>query len=389
MKRFIAIFMTLCLVLGLFSVSVWAADDYTKLYMSFDNGGVIDAAGHTIILKGTSSNCYISKENSKLGDGSLFVNNGTSNYLQINNSDDFNPGTLPFTIETWVYFDEDFNNHYAAYFMGNNDITTKTGWMIGCNNYPGDRNFYFVANGIQYLIKAPAPSLNTWHHIAVSRVGTGQNETKIFIDGIKVGEGTTGDIRNTSNDFYIGKGYNTWNVDCPFKGYIDDIKISKGIAKYTDNFTPEVPSAKLSVLLNEGENVQLSISYNLANNTNYIWTSTNEAVATVDSNGKVTAIAEGTADIYAQNADGTFKEYIPVKVTALADELRLAVHLKAGEKAKLYLSDDASKVTWSSMDNSIATISTDGQITGVKKGLAIVQATLDGQTYQIYVRVNG
>ncbi|MHC1722984.1 MAG: Ig-like domain-containing protein [Aminipila sp.] len=149
-------------------------------------------------------------------------------------------------------------------------------------------------------------------------------------------------------------------------------------------------TAKLSVLLNEGETVQLSTSYDLDNNKNFTWSSTNNAVATVDANGKVTAVAEGTTDIYAQNADGTFKEYIPVKVVkGIADELRLAVHLKAGEKAKLYLTDDASKVTWSSMDNTIATISTDGQITGVKKGLAIVQATLDGKTYQIYVRVNG
>nr|WP_315022005.1 kelch repeat-containing protein [uncultured Aminipila sp.] len=147
-------------------------------------------------------------------------------------------------------------------------------------------------------------------------------------------------------------------------------------------------SSLLSVLLNEGEQVQLSTSFNLDNNKNYTWSSTNEAVATVDANGKVTAVAEGTADIYAQNVDGTFKEYIPVKVVkGIADELRLAVHLKTGEKAKLYLTYDPSKVTWTSMSESIATVSTDGQVTGVKKGLAIVKAELDGQAYQIYVRV--
>ncbi len=147
---------------------------------------------------------------------------------------------------------------------------------------------------------------------------------------------------------------------------------------------------KLSVLLNEGELVQLSTSYSLQKNKNFTWTSTNESVATVDTNGKVTAVGEGDADIYAESADGTFKEYIPVKVVeGIADELRLAVHLKAGEKAKLYLTDDPSQVTWSSMDDSTVTVSANGQITGVKKGLAIVQAELDGETYQIYVRVNG
>ncbi|QHI72005.1 Ig-like domain-containing protein [Aminipila terrae] len=152
----------------------------------------------------------------------------------------------------------------------------------------------------------------------------------------------------------------------------------------------EDSTVKLSVLLNEGENIQLSTSYNLDNNKNFTWSSTNEAVAKVDENGKVNAIAEGTADIYAQNADGTFKEYIPVKVVkGVADELRLAAHLEIGEKAKLYLTDDASKVTWTSMDSSIATVAADGQVTGVKKGLAIVKAEMNGQSYQIYVRVNG
>ncbi|MEA4988775.1 MAG: kelch repeat-containing protein [Anaerovorax sp.] len=152
----------------------------------------------------------------------------------------------------------------------------------------------------------------------------------------------------------------------------------------------QTTTPKLSVLLNIGETVQLSTSYNLANNANYTWSSTNEAVATVDANGKVTAVAVGEADIYAQNSDGTFKEYIPVRVVeGIADELRLAVHLKVGEKAKLYLTDDSSEVTWSSMDESVATVSSDGQVTGIKKGLAIIQGELAGQTYQIYVRVNG
>ncbi|WP_027399297.1 Kelch repeat-containing protein [Anaerovorax odorimutans] len=146
---------------------------------------------------------------------------------------------------------------------------------------------------------------------------------------------------------------------------------------------------KLSVLLNTGETVQLSVSYNLTDNTNFTWSSTNEAVATVDANGKVTAVGEGQADIYAENADGTFKEYIPVKVVeGTADEMRLAVHLKAGDNSNLYLSDDPSLVTWTSMDESVAIVSASGKVTAVKKGLAIIQGELEGQTYQIYVRVN-
>jgi len=151
----------------------------------------------------------------------------------------------------------------------------------------------------------------------------------------------------------------------------------------------ETTSPLLSVLLNIGETVQLSTSYDLDNNKNFTWSTTNEAVAAVDGNGKVTAIAEGTANIYAQNADGSFKEYIPIKViNGIADELRLTVHLKTTESANLYLADGPSTVTWISMDDSIASVSADGKVTAVKKRLAIIKGELDGTSYQIYVRVN-
>ena len=149
------------------------------------------------------------------------------------------------------------------------------------------------------------------------------------------------------------------------------------------------PEYILAVLLNVDETVQLSVTYDLADNTNLTWTSSDGAIAIVDGNGKVTAISEGLTYIYAENEDGSFKEFIPVKVVlGDADEMRLAVHLTSGEKALLYLTEDPSNVTWSSMDTSIATISAEGEITAISKGLVIIQAELDGSVYQVYVRVN-
>ncbi len=149
------------------------------------------------------------------------------------------------------------------------------------------------------------------------------------------------------------------------------------------------PEYVLAVLLNVDETVQLSVTYDLSDNTNLTWTSSDGAIATVDGNGKVTAISEGLTYIYAESEDGSFKEFIPVKIVlGDADEMRLAVHLTSGEKALLYLTEDPSNVTWSSMDTSIATISTEGEITAVSKGLVIIQAELDGSIYQVYVRVN-
>ncbi len=147
-------------------------------------------------------------------------------------------------------------------------------------------------------------------------------------------------------------------------------------------------SSKLSVLLNPTETVQLSVSNTLSDNASYTWTSTDAAVATVDANGKVTAVSPGTCDIFAENADGSFKESIPIRVVASgADLFRLAVHLTPGQSKKLYMTEDPTATTWTSLDPSVATVDTSGKITAVAPGLVLMQATIGTETQQVYVRV--
>ncbi|MCI1959978.1 MAG: Ig-like domain-containing protein [Clostridia bacterium] len=71
---------------------------------------------------------------------------------------------------------------------------------------------------------------------------------------------------------------------------------------------------KLSVLLNQGESVKLSVTGTPSDNSKYTWTSSDDTVATVDENGVVTAVNTGKANIYAENTESKFKEYIPVVV---------------------------------------------------------------------------
>lgn len=149
------------------------------------------------------------------------------------------------------------------------------------------------------------------------------------------------------------------------------------------------PLHKLSVLLNSAETVQLSVTYNLQDNTDLIWKSSNPAVAIVSANGRVTALSEGLAYVYAVNKEGTFKEYMPVRVVKVgADDMRLAMHLMTGQRTRLYLTDNQAQVTWRSLDQSVAMVSSTGVVTGVSPGLAIVQAEYGGELYRIYVRVN-
>jgi len=209
-----------------------------------------------------------------------------------------------------------------------------------------------------------------------------------------------GNSNSTNVDVYDIK-TNKWRQESSLniaRGFLDVVNTNGRIYAIggDSNFTMESlkvndstsTEKRLFVLLNIGETVQLSITKNLSDNANFTWRSINESIATVDAHGRVIAVAEGDTEIYAENADGTFKEYISIKVVAgSADETRLATYLRQGEKIRLYLSDDPSTVTWRSMDESIATISETGQVTAIKNGLVIIQGELEGETYLFYVRV--
>nr|WP_315021699.1 kelch repeat-containing protein [uncultured Aminipila sp.] len=465
MKRFIAIFMTLCMVLGLSSISVWAAEEATwkevaPINTARDYGYSCTIGDKIYVVIGAGTNhsrvdtieIYDSKTNT-WNMGSSTIPRSTVNFAAcaVGEKIYIIGGTSPTVYEqsvqiydtrsnTWSFGTSMTTQKFAAacaavgnkiYVMGgtyngttyysNLDVyDTETNTWTAAKAMPAARAYLSVtAVGSKIYAMGGKQSneltntqtvfiydteTNTWSTGEAMPTGRWGLTTCAVGDKIYAIGGDKSEITNTVEIYSTTE--NKWETApslitprrLAFSTVLNDIVYVIGGADPKINILNSVETLRtneleqnpiLSVLLNEGETVQLSTSYNLDNNKNYIWSSTNQAVATVDSSGKVTAVAEGITDIYAQNTDGTFKEYIPVKVTALADELRLAVHLKAGEKAKLYLTDDPSKATWTSMDSSIATVAADGQVTGVKKGLAIIKGELEGKSYQIYVRVNG
>ncbi len=159
-----------------------------------------------------------------------------------------------------------------------------------------------------------------------------------------------------------------------------------GSTMYNTVETFTLPEEKLSVLLYVGEKTQLSVSNNLSINTTLNWSSTSQGIASINSNGMVTAQDLGTCYIIVRDANNNFLDYIPIKVVE-DDTYRLAVDLRVGEKSKLYLVPDPLKVNWSSLNSSIATVSNTGEVTALKKGLTVISGEYKGKVYQIYVRV--
>lgn len=154
--------------------------------------------------------------------------------------------------------------------------------------------------------------------------------------------------------------------------------------------TPTVDS-KLKVVLEPEEKLQLSVDDHLDENTNMTWSSSDNTVAQVDSNGAVTAIKAGNAVIHVQSPDGSYSDDINILVVDNADDYRLAVDLKVGKTSRLTVDDLANtlNVTWDSSDTAVATVSSKGVVTAKGKGLTLAKATdRDGNVVgQVYVRV--
>lgn len=114
------------------------------------------------------------------------------------------------------------------------------------------------------------------------------------------------------------------------------------------------------------------------------WSSSDPSIAKVDQNGNVTAISEGSIIITVTTHDGGFTAECDVKVDAKVKVTvslsKSSLTLAAGESDRITATvepDAASKkgVTWSSSNESVATVSSTGEVTAVSAGTAVIAAT--------------
>ncbi|MDY6002660.1 MAG: Ig domain-containing protein [Candidatus Cryptobacteroides sp.] len=153
-----------------------------------------------------------------------------------------------------------------------------------------------------------------------------------------------------------------------------------------------VSLSKTSISLAEGGSETLLATVSPANATNkaVTWSSSNDSVATVDANGKVTAVNAGTATITVRTVDGGKTATCNLTVTAVT----VAVTGVSLSKTSLSLAEGGSQtllatvspanatnkaVTWSSSNDSVATVDASGKVTAVKAGTATITVrTVDG-----------
>ena len=215
----------------------------TQLLLNFTNAGIYDGTLKNNLE--TVGNAQVSTSVVKYGTGSMYFD-GSGDYLSIpyNAALVFDSGN--FTVECWFYLtgnagingNNERKAEFASCIVG---IPTTAGWEFGL-----DGNSTTTGTGISfsnrinsstaYTITATVTvNQNQWNHVAVVRNGT---TTTIYLNGTSVGSGTlTNQSITSANSLWIGR-QNVNNFNHDFPGYIDDLRITKGIARYTANFTP-------------------------------------------------------------------------------------------------------------------------------------------------------
>ena len=138
-----------------------------------------------------------------------------------------------------------------------------------------------------------------------------------------------------------------------------------------------------------------------ADNKNVTWTSSNSSIATVDANGKITAVAPGLAVVIATTVDGGKVATCAVTVTNPAVPVqsvsldKTTLDLNIGENATLVATvlpenADDKTVTWTSSNTAVATVDATGKVTAIAAGEAVITVTTTdgGKTATCTVKVN-
>lgn len=167
-----------------------------------------------------------------------YANFTSDSYIDLSPTSDFNFGTGDFTVETWVYFTETgWKDIFSTGTYGQNQLSIRKNSASQLPGSPGSEQLE-VYYGTTIIASGGQFSLNTWHHVAVTRTTPEttfkQNSIlRLFIDGIQVASAVFNDnIRAT--DVKIGRTPgNVYNM----VGRIQDFQVY-AISKYTTNFTP-------------------------------------------------------------------------------------------------------------------------------------------------------
>jgi hypothetical protein len=196
-----------------------ATSSGTSVLLNMQNGAIFDNAMMNDLV--TVGDAQISTSVVKYGTGSMkFDGNGDGVVANSQNIYSFGAGN--FTVEFWVNITS-FSSNRVLFDIDNSNVLQLY------TNTSGVLNYYTPSLD---RISSSALSTATWYHVALCRSGT---STKLFIDGTQAGSTYTDSNNYAAGGVGVGS---RLDGTISLNGYIDDLRITKGYARYTANFTP-------------------------------------------------------------------------------------------------------------------------------------------------------
>jgi hypothetical protein len=178
---------------------------------------------HTVTANG---NCAITTAESKYG-GSSIACDGTGDYGDAGNHASFNIESGDFTVEGWIYRRLTGTGHSI---LNKRPPAANEGWGFAVRSV--DTLIFYFTGGSQVISTATIPA-DQWVHVACTRSG---NTLRLFIDGAL--DGTNASAANGTSGTTTLKVGRENDATADFNGYLDEIRITKGVARYTATFTP-------------------------------------------------------------------------------------------------------------------------------------------------------
>lgn len=223
--------------------SLLAADANTVFLANFTNAGITDVTAKNVLE--TVGDAKISTVQSKFGGSSMvFDGNGDVLIGPASNYTNYINGTADWTYEFWVYYNAlPTGGTYGASIYAQDDgagivspfniVQQGNTWKLWASTNGSSWNIFDNAT-----LATTSLATSTWYHIAFVRYGT----LRMFVNGIQVAHNTdigaaTSIHTNTSRKLWL---FGTWQNNPSnaggINGYIDDVRLTKGIARYTQNF---------------------------------------------------------------------------------------------------------------------------------------------------------
>lgn len=183
-------------------------------------------------------NAQLSTAQKKFGSASMaFDGNGDYFQTSVDSSSLWSLGTGDFTVEGWVYFISQPQGwaEFVCFRTGTSGATSADADSFAIDG--GKASVYIKYGGASTSIgdNSSLPA-NAWTHLAFTR---SSGTIRLFVNGVLSGSSATFTANMTANKLVFGTdGFGTSGT---LNGYIDEVRITKGLARYTANFTP--PSA--------------------------------------------------------------------------------------------------------------------------------------------------